>query len=204
MKRVISTLAMVALTVGLAGAQGTGTGTGGGTGDQTQTWEQKQEAIKSCEQSILQTKEQIKRLEQQMLTASDAEKAQLQTQLQTKEGELAQLQTRYTNMIANHQGYKYQWKDENKDGVNDNLAGSSETSAKAYMYKNGYGYGYGFIDNNGDGVNDNFVDADEDGKCDTDPSMIKTRLQTRDQAKGKSQHGDHNKIQSRDGLRGDK
>ncbi|MBL8028552.1 MAG: hypothetical protein JNL74_19160 [Fibrobacteres bacterium] len=205
MKRIISTLSIVALTAAMVGAVGTATvPEGSGTGDQTQTWEQKQDAIKTCEQSILQTKDQIKTLEQKLLTATDAEKTQLQTQLQTKEAELTQLQTRYSNMIANHQGFKYQWKDENGDGINDNVAGTADGSAKAYMYKNGYGYGYGFVDGNGDGMNDNFVDADNDGKCDTDPSMVKTRLQTRDQAKGKSQHGEHGKVQSRDGLRGDK
>ena len=205
MKKVISTLAVIALTAAMAGAVGTPVVTdGSGSGEPTQTWEQKQDAIKSCEQSILQTKDQIKTLEQQMLTATDAEKVQLQAQLQTKEAELTQLQTRYTNMVASHKGFKYEWKDANGDGVNDNVAGSADADAKAYMYKNGYGYGYGFVDGNGDGMNDNFVDADQDGKCDTDASMVKSRLQTRDKAKGKSQHGEHGKVQSRDGLRGDK
>ena len=68
----------------------------------------------------------------------------------------------------------------------------------------GMGHAWGFVDENGDGVNDNFVDADKDGKCDMDPAMAKTRTQSRDKVKGKSQHGDHQGEQSRDQLRGTK
>ncbi len=199
MKKMISTLAALALAGSLMAA-----GTPG-TGDATQTWEQKQDAIKLCASEQIQLQDQIKALEQAKLQAvTDAEKAQLQTQIQTKTQELTQLKTRYTNMIANCQGFKYQFTDANGDGINDNVAGSADPKASAYMYKNGNGYGYGFVDENGDGVNDNFVDADRDGKCDLDASMIKTRLQSRDKVKGKAQHGDHGKVQSRNQLRGEK
>jgi len=200
MRKVIATLSALALSAALFAA-----GEPVGTGEPTQTWEQKQEALKTCADEQLQVKEELKVLEQAKLqAATDAEKAQIQAQIETKTAELTQLQTRYANMIASHTAYKYEFKDMNGDGVNDNVAGSGDPVAKAYMYKNGYGYGYGFVDADKDGVNDNFVDADKDGKCDMDPAMAKTRTQSRDKVKGKSQHGDHQGEQSRDQLRGTK
>lgn len=202
MIKLISTFAAVALSAALLFAQGT---PGTSSGDPIQTWEQKQDAIKTSAADQLKLQEEIKALEQAKLQATtDAEKAQLQSQIQTKTAELTQLQTRYAAMIASHSAYKYEYKDMNGDGVNDNTAGSNDPVAKAYMYKNGYGYGYGFVDGNGDGINDNFVDANSDGKCDMDPAMAKTRVESREKVKGKSQHGDHGQVQSRDQIRGTK
>jgi hypothetical protein len=170
-----------------------------------QTWEQKQAEIKITAQMIVQMKEQIKLLEEAKLqAATTAEKAQIQSEIQAKEAELLQIQNQYQAMLANHTAYKYEFKDMNGDGINDNVAGSTDPNAKSYMYKNGYGYGYGFVDADGDGINDYFVDADGDGKCDMDAAMMKNRLQTREKVRGRSQHGDHGSEQGRDQLRGTK
>jgi hypothetical protein len=201
MKKLVALIGILVFGVTLAVAQGTGEP----GGELNQTWEQKQDAIKTMAGEIIQTKEQIQTLEQAKEQAqTQAEKDAIQSQIQTKEGELAQLQNQYEKMLQSHSAYKYEYKDANGDGVNDNMKGLDDPNKKAYMYKNGYGYGYGFVDEDGDGVNDNFVDANGDGKCDMDPAMTKTRLQVRDKVKGKSQHGDHNQEQGRDQLRGDK
>src|SRR3989339_583179 len=160
---------------------------------QTQTWEQKQEAIKTCAAEQTRIQNQIKTLTQTKEAAqTDAEKAQLQEQIQQKESELLQAQTRYQSMIASQTKYKYEFKDMNGDGANDNVVGVNDPTAKAYMYKNGYGYGYGFVDENGDGINDQNAE------------MTKTRLQSREKVKGKSQHGSHGSEQDRTGSRGSK
>ena len=201
MKKTITILAALAL---MSGALAAGV-TGPGTGETPQLWEQNQLNLKTCADQQLGLQDQIKTLEQAKLQAStDAEKAQIQSQIEAKTQELTQAQTRYANMLANHRAYKYEWVDANSDGRNDNVAGSGEGDAKAYMYKDGYGYGYGFVDGNSDGINDNFIDANSDGKCDMNPDMQKTRTQSRDKVKGKSQHGDHGKVQDRDQLRGEK
>ncbi|MFH0920667.1 MAG: hypothetical protein V1913_09915 [Fibrobacterota bacterium] len=203
MKKTITILATLALAAFAVAA--TGPGTESGTGETIQVWEQNQTSLKTCAEQQIQLQDQIKTLEQAKLQAStDVEKTQIQGQIEAKTQELTQAQTRYTNMLANHRAYKYEWVDANGDGKNDNVSGSVEGDAKSYMYKNGNGYGYGFVDGNSDGINDNFIDADNDGKCDTDAAMLKTRTQSRDKVKGKSQHGDHNKVQDRDQLRGDR
>jgi len=68
--------------------------------------------------------------------------------------------------------------------------------------RNQCGYGYGFTDKDGDGINDLFIDNNADGICDTDPTMAKTRFQSREQIRGKNLHGTHDGETAREGLRG--
>ena len=188
MKLLLTLIGLTGLCITLYAADGTPEAPDAPVLTQTQTWEQKQEAIKECAGEIIQLKEQIQSLIQQKEAASTGiEKAQIQDQIQQAEGTLTMTQNQYQKLLADQTAYKYEFKDGNGDGVNDNVQGTNDPNAKSYMYKNGYGYGYGFVDADGDGINDNFVDADGDGLCDTEPKMLKTRLQSRSKARGQSQ-----------------
>ncbi|MEW6379655.1 MAG: hypothetical protein AB1611_08595 [bacterium] len=65
-------------------------------------------------------------------------------------------------------GYRFPWKDEDGDGVND-LFQDTDGDGKNDLTGQAYAHGYGWQDENADGINDSFIDADGDGRNDLLP-----------------------------------
>lgn len=62
-------------------------------------------------------------------------------------------------------GYRFPWKDEDADGVND-LFQDADGDGRNDLTGQAYAHGNGWQDENADGINDNFIDADGDGMND--------------------------------------